>query len=87
MVESHELLKCSKETGRENVGLYKIPVSDKQGGCAYEVTVTSEPQHRVRAYIDMKGRYRKYGPVSFSTVPGGVGEVFVLMRFVTRGGL
>ena len=45
MVEIHELLKCSKETGRENVGLYKIPVSDKQGGCAYEVTVTSEPQH------------------------------------------
>ena len=64
-----------------------IPRSDTKRGVEYEVTVTSEPQHRVRAYIDMKGRYRKYGPVSFSTVPGGVGEVFVLMRFVTRGGL
>ena len=62
--------------------------SDTKRGVEYEVTVTSEPQHRVRAYIDMKGGYRKYGPVSFSTVPGGgVGEVVVVIRVVTHGGL
>ena len=41
-------MNCSnaqKKQGERTLVCIKIPVSDKQGGCEYEVTVTSEPHH------------------------------------------
>ena len=39
-----ERLKLQRETERDSC--FQIPRSDRNGGCDYEVTVTSEPHNR-----------------------------------------